>query len=265
MKFVEESSGPRASQRLQRHFLVGHAALFGLLIWPAVAIFFAVARGEDARYFGGYIQLALLLLVPLACALPFLHVCIRPQTWLVAGSLWIPIVAIWVAAFTYWLRFWLSIHVLSSSSCGESSISGGLEQALVSADTLYETCRGAVRSSSTGHNSSLEVTGVKECPGFDQLASEQAAALHFLESLEMRYPCAGFCKDGRRLFEEPGRWAPACAPMAASALQAPLRMTSALLVYVLLAAACVATIQFTFVPPLVQRVEDTLLQRAPMV
>ncbi|CAK0868499.1 unnamed protein product [Prorocentrum cordatum] len=205
--------GPGEAAALRRRFAGGHAFVLLVLFAPPLTLCASLLVSLDVVFFVGRWWLSPLLLLPLALIFPLLTV-VRPRpTGLILASVLTPCVVFILVGAHYASHTEVAVTTLRSRDCFALDDKKELARAHQVAEQIYRGCAEAV----------LGTASVAGCPGYReaaeqygrcrgrQLTSSGARQFDYLESLEVRFPCAGICHRGLRLWG-PGRGqeAPSC-------------------------------------------------------
>lgn len=196
---------------LRRRFAGGHAFALGVLFSPPVVLCCSLLVSLDVVYFVGRWWLLPVLLLPLVFIFPLLTVARPRPAGLILGSLLTPCVVFILVGQHYGTMTDIAVTTLRSRDCFVLEEKRELQRAYEVATQIYRSCVGTA---------TREVS-VARCPGYEEAAKEHGRQFSYLESLEARFPCAGICHRGIRLWEQDhGMEAPSCGLFVAQWMEA---------------------------------------------
>jgi hypothetical protein len=198
--------------QFRKHFrrgvcLMHSFAMLAIFIPPALLLW-QLTHITDVKFFMGtlwadvaYAAVIVTLVVPL------LHLQMRLHPWAFLLSVWVPAFVFVAVAWHYRDGTFMVSEALLSSDCNAFAEKRPLEQAHDKATALYDTC--------FDHT----VFSITECPHYQEVFNIAPREMAYLQDLEKRFQCSGFCHSARRLWEEAGAPAPACSLFAEQWIQ----------------------------------------------
>lgn len=242
-------------QWLRRLFAVGHAIGLAVLFLPVVPLALSVVSGADVIFWAGRSMLLVILVLALALALPALGGCFRPTSRFFLASVWAPAALLALVSCGYRFRAQATADALLGPACFDHPQRQDLQRAYEAADALYGACLSILVQQP---GLPPEIHSVAECPRYPKTAKQWGRQFDYLASLESRFPCAGICYGGRRLWQDAGVLAPSCAPFARQALTGARAWATVLLAYSLLVIVALIPAQVALLSPLVTRYDDAI-------
>lgn len=203
-------------QRVRRQFAVGHAIFLFVVFLPLFVLALAIGVSEDVSYFVGNLLVLLLLPVPVALVLPALHTVVRPTSRFLLVSVGVPAATLAVTGLVWRVRIDAAVTALGSPECFALPAKHQLHLAYAAADELYGICQTLMRDAS---GDPQQVLSIWDCVHYEEASKEWGRQFGYLESLERRFPCAGICYGGRRLWHDADTLAPPCGAFAAQWLR----------------------------------------------
>mmetsp|Transcript_7074 Transcript_7074/g.15229 ORF Transcript_7074/g.15229 Transcript_7074/m.15229 type:complete len:245 (-) Transcript_7074:144-878(-) len=206
----------------QRQLAYGHFLVLAAVFFPSFSLCLSLSYNEDVAFFvGRYARLALVLL-PFLVAVPLLHLCMRPKRGtFFLGSVWIPAVILaWVGG-TIRERTGIASASLVNRDCNAFPEKRALHRAHEVAEDVYKTCVAE----------GLMPNSIMDCPDYPTLEEDSRSQMDYLQGLEKRFPCAGICRPGMRLWSGAGSEAPACGMFVAQWLSGANTQASIILGY----------------------------------
>jgi hypothetical protein len=196
----------------KKHFRRGvclmHSFLLLAIFVPPALLLWQLTHITDVRYFMGtlWADVAYAAVI-VTLILPLLHMHLRLHPWAFLMSLWSPALIFVAVAWHYRAGTFMVKEALLSSDCDAFAEKRPLEQAHDRASALYDNyCDHSVFSITT-------------CQHYEQTFNTAPKEMAYLQDLEKRFQCAGFCHSARRLWEEAGMPAPACSLFAEQWIQ----------------------------------------------
>lgn len=239
--------------RLRRLFAVGHTAFILTVFVPLLFLALVVGRNEDVLYFVGWPLSLLLVIVGAALLMPLLHLCVRPTSTLLKISVWVPTLVLAGSALAYTVRLGAVRAALESRECLASPGKRSLNLAYEAADDFYGICQSLLGQPP---GKAEEVQSIVDCPDFEMTATEWNRQFNYLASLEARYPCAGVCYTGRRLWYEPGALAPPCSPFVLQKIRVAYTQATIVLGCSLLLLVLLIPVQAQLLDPMLTHYND---------
>jgi hypothetical protein len=192
--------GPSTSKRyFKRGVCMMHTCLILSLFVPPALLLWQLTHITDVRYFMGYYWADAAYAVALASlVVPMLHLKMRLHPWAFLFSIWIPAFTFVAVAWHYRDGTFSVMEALASRDCLSFAEKRPLEHAHDTAAALYDTCQNSM------------VYSIAECPQYEEVLNQAPREMAYLQDLENRFPCSGFCHGARRLWEDAGSPAPAC-------------------------------------------------------
>mmetsp|Transcript_79897 Transcript_79897/g.230964 ORF Transcript_79897/g.230964 Transcript_79897/m.230964 type:complete len:256 (+) Transcript_79897:168-935(+) len=246
---------------LRRLFAVGHGITVNFVLLPLLPLALGVATGADVVFWAGRsIQVAIFALL-IALALPALGLCFRPTSRFYLTSVWLPMGFLAATSIICRSRIGTASKALMSPMCADHVVKHDLEQAYEDADGLYGTCIAMLVREKGGIP---DIAGVADCSRYRKAAIRWGKEFNYLASLEDRYPCAGMCYGGRRLWEDAGELGPPCGPFVAQALDGARLQVNVLLAYSLIVIVLMMASQATMLGSLVRRYDHALMANSQL-
>jgi len=229
----------------RRSLAIGHTIMLAAVFFPPFVLCMSLS-GADISYFVGRGWLAALIIVPLILFVPFLHSWIRPKKApFYIFSVLIPAVAFSMVAGYMRVRADIAHNALMQRDCFVLKEQQTLHRAYMAALDFYNPC--AVQYQLQG----MTTPSIEQCPRYDVFAKEFPREMAYLENMESRFPCAGVCRNGRRIFEQPGNPAPACGLFVAQWLGGASVHASIIIWYSIMVAVVSIPAFFLFAKPIV--------------
>eukprot|EP00413_Alexandrium_margalefii_P003386 CAMPEP_0204512654 /NCGR_PEP_ID=MMETSP0661-20131031/1071_1 /ASSEMBLY_ACC=CAM_ASM_000606 /TAXON_ID=109239 /ORGANISM="Alexandrium margalefi, Strain AMGDE01CS-322" /LENGTH=252 /DNA_ID=CAMNT_0051517779 /DNA_START=55 /DNA_END=813 /DNA_ORIENTATION=+ len=242
----------RNAQSTRASFAVGHVIALLMVLLPPLLYSIFLGFRIDVAYFVGRKDLSLLLLMPLGCLAPLVYLRGRQKlsSGIVMATLWVPMAVYACISLRHLLEASAAIEALEDMDCYAFEGKRHLQRAYEVAEELYTSCT---------ERPGMELAPVRECPGYSALADAWEREFLYLQALEVRFPCAGICRHGRRLWEGAGRLAPACGRFAVQWLWSAKMQASMVLGYSVLALLASLPAMGLVVNPLVEQINAPLL------
>jgi len=231
-------------KELQRTVAIMHMLIIFAVFSPAAALCVNTAVSGDVQHFIGRWGYIVLLFVPFALFIPCLH--FRKRTMikhpgsprmLFLASFWLPAVLMFFVAGYIRGRATIVTSALDNADCFAFGEKRHLQRVWMGLEQVYESC------AADGSFRTIEL-----CPGFEAVVEEYPSDTAYLQSLEQRFPCGGFCWDGPRLFHDAGRQGPACSRFVAQWVLGARLQTFAVIMYVLGVALAALPLYLMFEP-----------------
>mmetsp|Transcript_29788 Transcript_29788/g.47982 ORF Transcript_29788/g.47982 Transcript_29788/m.47982 type:complete len:270 (+) Transcript_29788:49-858(+) len=185
-----------------------HSFLLLTIFVPPTLLLWQLAHITDVRYFLGlHWADAAYAVVLFSLVVPLLHLRMRLHPWAFLMSVWIPAFVFVAVAWHYRDGTFAVMEALQNHDCMAFAEKRPLEKAHEEAATFYRNC------------SDQSVFTIAECPRYEEVFKMAPTEMTYLQDLEKRFPCAGFCNSARRLWEHAGHPAPACSLFAQQWIQ----------------------------------------------
>mmetsp|Transcript_23035 Transcript_23035/g.42436 ORF Transcript_23035/g.42436 Transcript_23035/m.42436 type:complete len:280 (+) Transcript_23035:87-926(+) len=215
-------------KELQRTVAVMHMLIILAMFGPAAALCVSTANMSDVQHFIGRWGYLALMFVLVAVIVPYFHFRKKVMThpgrsrMIFLASLWIP--AVWIFFIAGYIRGRATMvtSALDNSDCFAFSEKRHLQRVWMGLEKVYDSCL------ASGTLQTLEL-----CPGFKEIVTEYPEDVAYLQALESRFPCGGFCWDGPRLFYDLGSQGPACSPFIAQWVLGARRQAFAVIMFTL--------------------------------
>lgn len=188
-----------SAHKLRRNIAVMHATLLWAAFLPPFILCLNLAANSDFRYFVGSMPLLSFWIVLFICFVPLIDIKFKPQSWWFLMSAWLPALSFVLLGEFCRQGASNARSALENQDCMGFGEKRNLQKAYLDATSLYQQC--------TEQPNRVSIT---ECAGYPALERDWPKELSYLEAIETQHPCAGICHQGIRLWESPGRQAPAC-------------------------------------------------------
>eukprot|EP00929_Paragymnodinium_shiwhaense_P036261 TRINITY_DN19452_c0_g1_i1.p2 TRINITY_DN19452_c0_g1~~TRINITY_DN19452_c0_g1_i1.p2 ORF type:complete len:249 (-),score=48.85 TRINITY_DN19452_c0_g1_i1:38-784(-) len=233
----------------RRALALGHTMMLAAVFFPPFVLCLSLS-GADISYFVGRGWMIALAIVPLLLLVPFLHMWIRPKKWpFYLFSVLIPAVVFACVAGVIRVRSDTAHNALMQRDCFVMKEQMTLHRAYMAAMDFYIPC--ATQWQLQGYSTPT----INQCAHYEVFAKDYPQEMHYLQNMEMRFPCAGICRNGRRIFDKPGNPAPACGLFVAQWLEGASVHASIVIWYVILTTIVAIPSFFVFVSPIVNSCE----------
>lgn len=234
----------------RRSLAMGHTIMLAAVFFPPFVLCLSLS-GPDVSYFVGRGWLLALVTIPLILFVPFLHMWIRPKKpMFYIFSIIIPAVVFTLVAGAVRMKADVAHNALMQRDCFLLKDQQNLHRAYMAALDFYQPC--AVTSGLQGS----PMPSITECPRYLTFEKDFHREMTYLENMESRFPCAGICRNGRRIFDKPGNPAPACGLFVAQWLGSASVHASIIIWYNILALAAAVPAFFLFAGPIVRSCDN---------
>mmetsp|Transcript_40343 Transcript_40343/g.128204 ORF Transcript_40343/g.128204 Transcript_40343/m.128204 type:complete len:252 (-) Transcript_40343:2-757(-) len=237
--------------RLRNDFALGHLLLLLVVFLPPFAYSLFLGFRPDVAYFVGRGALTALVVVPAALFIPALYANGRRKvlSGMVMTSVWVPalIFALIGGVHSFYARE--AIAALESRDCYSFPEKRELQRGYEVAVELYLACT---------ERPGLQLATVADCPRYPVLSDGWKRQFGYLQALEERFPCAGICMRGRRIWQGSGEIAPACGAFASQWLWSAEVQASLILGYGIFLMLASIPVKLLVVDPLVEQINAPL-------
>lgn len=209
------------TKQLKRNVASLHVFVVLAVFAPPFMLCMNLAMNMDAAYFNGrWPPLLALFLIPMIIALPAAHIHwpSKMKSTVFLFSIWIP-AAIFagVGGFAK-SQAYVTMSALENSDCKSMQEKVHLQRAYEEAKDVIYACED-------------KGIAIEDCPVERRMSKKVMPELQYLQSLEHRFPCAGFCEDGQRLWDNGHNEAPACKAFASEWIRGAYVQAKIVLLY----------------------------------
>jgi len=263
-KAAHEVSAVKGMLKPYRELYPGLAtvAIFAVM-GPTFIDAYALAQDANAQYWVGHFAWYILFVIPAIIVLAHLvqSWARRPLFLALVASVAVPPLLSSIVGYLYMLPVSHVVVRLRSSDCTTFESKFHIESAYREAASFYHDCVAAAAKNASKPVETVEKEMViSQCPKYDPDASGYQREWMYLEALEKKDYCAGWCESGKSLWTtQRGVLGDSCALAAASQMDALVQTNASRMMLTGLIGFLLAFFAILLVNEWISRSEDTSL------